>query len=553
MNSKSEMKVAQLITESIDSNSTYANQKPLYRNLVLSKESKHQTLYESARIMFYILSTRGLFRTILMLTQPFQNNKDFFNLSRIAIINSVLIQYELFKKQFLTKLSFDFKSYDEVSLIPNFPANQLLSEYQIKLNSNYENLVFGKPFNKRYRFSNDTYGLEKYNLFIDRFISWNSIYFIIFIKRNRLEDLVKEFLLQHYPAVFDELEHTSILQSHDHLLSSINLDNVYQANGFNAYEVLINAEVLNQRFIKIGEDILNLDITSSVKQRFVAGNWQYIRRIYKGQELSIFSLPTNHSESISEGIYLIGRCDENWYHFLLDTLPRLLFFENVPASVPLLIRSDLPKTTKEFISKITNRNILELEPNTAVKISKLYVRPGRSTVFDVEPPNNVNWVEFSPIVLSKLKKKILDCFDTGSLTSNTDKIYISRKSGRRTVINAQHIEKIVHEYGFAKFDLSDKFFQIQARIFANSDCIISPGGAVLANIIFMKPGKRVIVLRSGRTTEPDIWTKLAEASNAEYFEVKGFPSYWGLGFSQRLHSNFYISSRKLRRMLSKEI
>jgi hypothetical protein len=375
----------------------------------------------------------------------------------------------------------------------------------------------------------------------------------MFIIRNGLEGLVGEFLLQHYPLLFIEHKRLKYLKSRDHLLSNMKLDDIYQTYGFDAYEVLFDAEILNQKFIKTGEDILNLDTTSSLKQNFVAGNWQYIHRLHKGQNLATFIMPSNHLETISEGIYLIGRCDENWYHFLLDTLPRLLFFDSVPASVPILIRSDLPKTTKEFISKLTNRNIIELAPDTALKISKLYIRPGRSTVFDVKPPKDSNWVEFSPVVFSKLKEKILDCLNTESFTINTDKVYISRKSSKRIVINSKNIEKIVHEYNFANFDLDEKFFQNQARIFANANCIISPGGAVLANIIFMKPGKRVIVLRSGRNIKPDIWKKIAETANVEYSEVKGFPSYWGLGFSQRLHSNFYISPRKLRRMLSEEI
>jgi len=415
------------------------------------------------------------------------------------------------------------------------------------------NLVFEKPIYKKYVFNSNEYWSDNIGLFVDVFVRWNSKFFIIFVLRNHLYDFVKEFVNHRYLALSGEFKRTAHLQFKDHFLSNMKLDDLYLKKGFNAYEQILDAEILHQKFIKVGENILNLESTSSVKQKFVAGLWAYTNRIYRDQDLTALVLPNNNSNSISEGIYLIGRCDENWYHFLLDTLPRLLFFESISMDVPLLIRSDIPRTTKEFIYKITNRKIIELEPNTGIKVAKLYVCPGRSTVFDVKPPRHVNWVEFSPIVFSKLRERIMDRLANESSPNILGTILISRKSSKRNLLNAESIEKVISESHVPIYELDQDFFRDQIKIFANTKHVISPGGAVLANIIFMRRGSKVTLLRSYGFSKLNIWKQLAEITKVEYSEVRGIPSYWGFNFLRRLHSNFYISPRKLRRMFSEEI
>jgi hypothetical protein len=414
-------------------------------------------------------------------------------------------------------------------------------------------LVFEKPVYRKYLFNQIEYRSSNINLFVDAFIRWNSRYFIVFVFRNHLFNSVDDFVLRCYPVLSNEFRRMAHPQFDNHYLSNMNLDDIYEEKGFNAYEEIVDAEILHQKFIKSGENILNFDSTNSVKQKFVAGIWPYVYRIYRDQDLTVLVLPMSHSKSVDEAIYLVGRCDENWYHFLLDTLPRLIFFDSISMDVPVLIRSDIPKTTKELISKITKRKIIELEPNTSMKVAKLYVCPGRSTVYDIKPPKHVNWVEFSPLVLSKLKVKIMGALADESSPSILGPILISRKSPKRNLLNAKSIKKIIFEHHIPVYELDQDFFRNQIHIFANTNHIISPGGAVLANIIFMKPGSKITVLRSYRYSKLNIWKQLAEINKVEYSEIRGIPSYWGLNFLRRLHSNFYISPRKLRRIFSEEI
>jgi len=553
VNNKIEMKISQLIKDSIDVSSSEKNQNIKYKKLLLSKIPKNKSFLESAKILFYIISIRGLTRTLLILTQPFPDTNNYINISRFSILSKMLIHPKTFNSQFLNRLNFEFQTFNEYSLYAKFPSTQLLNENAMALYADSVHLVFEKPIYKKYLFNSVEYRSGNIDLFVDAFVRWNSRFFIVFVFRNHLFNFLDEFVLRCYPPLSNEFRRIAHLQFDDHYLSNMNLDEIYEKKGFNSYEEIVDAEILHQKFIKSEENILNLDSTSSVRQKFIAGIWPYVNRVYKDQDLTALVLPMNHSKSISEGIYLVGRCDENWYHFLLDTLPRLLFFDSISMNVPLLIRSDIPKTTKEFISKITKREIIELEPNASVKVAKLYIRPGRSTVYDVKPPKHVNWTEFSPLVLSKMKVKIMDALADESFPITLGSILITRKSSKRNLLNVESIKKVSLERHIPVYELDQDFFRNQIKIFANANHVISPGGAVLANIIFMKPGSKITVLRGYGNSKLNIWKKLAQISELKYSEIRGVPIYLGFNFSRRIHSDFYISPRKLRRMLSEEI
>ena len=197
--------------------------------------------------------------------------------------------------------------------------------------------------------------------------------------------------------------------------------------------------------------------------------------------------------------------------------------------------------------------MIEVEPDETVIVSRLYVCPGRSTVFDSNPPEKMNWVDFSPLVLNLFRDRVLDSLDVIPDRSFPKRIAFERRSATRNVYPWEKLEKVFDDFSFKRLPLNGNFFNSQVKVFFNSKFVATPGGAVLANIIFMKPGSKVLVLKSWGNQKLNLWSKLCESINLEYIEVTGSPTYWGSSFLRRLHSNFYISPRKLRRILSREI
>ena len=328
-------------------------------------------------------------------------------------------------------------------------------------------------------------------------------------------------------------------------------DKLIDSKGF---DVLENVEILHQRFILKDLSLIQIDSTCSNVLPFVAGHWQFIQQNSKYPRNTILQKPDDSSILyLKSAIYLMGRADENWYHMLMDTLPRYLFMQDLEASIPVLVRDDLPFSTMDFLEKFLNREIIKVGVSQIIHVDSLYVCPARSTVFDSEPPHGESYISFSPKSIELLANLIVKSRSHLSLNAQLSNFYLERGNLSRSLLNESKVIKICSYYGFNRVTLDNSFYLKQVEFFNNADVIVSPGGAVLANLVFMKPGKRILVLHNGKSAKIELWKKLADASKVEFIEIRGLSTYFGSSSLRSLHSNYFVSPKKLRRMLSKEI
>jgi hypothetical protein len=224
---------------------------------------------------------------------------------------------------------------------------------------------------------------------------------------------------------------------------------------------------------------------------------------------------------------------------------------NLPKEIPLLIRADLPNTSKEFLCKISGRKVIEIPTGTKVDIQTLYIVSARSTIFDTIKKSFHRVPKFSQELYSKMGPWILSHYgkEMKSL-ENDQRLSIPRLARYRLLLNSDKVSKISKEFGFEEMRPDYNFFKLQMCYFGKASAISAPGGAMLANMIFMKPGSSILTFRSFRNPTLHIWKELAIASNLKYFECVGIPTYFGLNKIRRIHSDYYISPKKVRRMFS---
>ena len=117
-------------------------------------------------------------------------------------------------------------------------------------------------------------------------------------------------------------------------------------------------------------------------------------------------------------------------------------------------------------------------------------------------------------------------------------------------MNALKIEKIAKSKGLTVIEDNELLYRNQVGIFSGLKLAVIPGGAMLANMIFMQPGGAILCLRGSRQNNLELWRKLADAVGLDYFEVVGPATYHGRNALQRDHSNYYIFAAKFRRTLS---
>jgi hypothetical protein len=523
-----------------------------YRTLVFDKNDVNLKSSELIEIFFTCIKTRGLIRSLLLASRAIKNEEKIFSASRFDLVVALLKEQKMVRKRLFSHLFYKFMDFNEYELTRLFSQKYVCNVAVIEDFQGLDRYIVEKSYQKKFKFNSIQESFEDVTL-VHEFISWNSTIFCQFIKYNQLESFVDSFLLEHFPLIHNQLTMFKRYRYALHEMSALSLDSIHNKRGLDSAEVLFNVDILHQRFILQDNRIVFLDATASPDQNFVSGNWPFIFRTRNEVGFVELLRPAGSSRTFPEAIMLMGRNDENWYHFLLDTAPRVLFFEEVPPDVPVLIRGDLPLSTRLFIKRVLSRELIEVGLDETLEVGKLYVCPGRSTVFDSAPPIGLNWSEFSPLVFSLFRKRVLDSFGFKSTPIDASKISFDRKSTTRNVVNWKTLQKVLNDYSFQNLSLDSKFFEKQVSVFFNANFVVAPGGAVLANILFMQPGSRVLALTSFRNKKLDIWGKLSRSCDLEYFEIRGFPTYWGLSFLRRFHSNFYISPKKLRRILSREI
>jgi hypothetical protein len=387
---------------------------------------------------------------------------------------------------------------------------------------------------------------------IGRIILWNPSYAITFIENSdqlmNSEDFHK-FLdaAQHFKQ---QITSRTKLKFEFHHNSAFTFDQRLDNPTLSLPDRVSNVEIWHQRFIIAGDRLLLTDVTCSPLLKFVAGHWQFLEQVNAEQDDVRLRTPTEFRQiNLDEAIFLIGRADENWYHLLLDTLPRYLFFESINRDVPVLVRSDLPKTSIDLLRQLIPRTLIFLEPNDKVSVKLLHFYAGRSTVFDSKPINKEDQVRFSPKVLARTKSWFL-----GTLKEDPDlvyptKFYIDRIAKYRNVINANGVISECRTNDYQIIECTNEFFLNQSHYFARADHIVSPGGAVLANIVFMKKGSKITLIRSWRDADLLLWKKLADSCGVDFTEAIGIPTYYGRKMLARQHSDFFLPMRAIRKLL----
>ena len=176
----------------------------------------------------------------------------------------------------------------------------------------------------------------------------------------------------------------------------------------------------------------------------------------------------------------------NYYHWMVDALPRLLS-----------VREELPSLTLLLPFHYTND--YHLQTLRALGVSRIeYLHPRtRYVVPDLVVPIRLARVaSYNPAVMRELRQMLLTKFPLLSHADMGQRIYISRaRAPRRKALNEAEVAGYLREQGFAVVQLEDYSFAEQASIMARARYLVSVHGAGLTNMLFMQPGSKVLELQ----------------------------------------------------------
>lgn len=247
---------------------------------------------------------------------------------------------------------------------------------------------------------------------------------------------------------------------------------------------------------------------------------------------SSFRLPPAEVLPGRTAILVTPEAPGNYYHWLIDLLPRVLAIKNTE------------NTFERFDRILINGSRADYErislSHVQVPLDKLrYVDATHR--FQIARATIPSMDHFSKIVAPwkvRTLRTLRDQMVTGMTGQSTPKkIYVSRRRAVvRRILNEESLLPDIRSAGFSVIELESLPWLEQARLFSNADTVLAPHGAALANIVFCKPGTLIaeVCTAAGYL---DFYLRLAASAGLRYRCLEAQPRVLATSRSTRAFEN----------------
>lgn len=224
---------------------------------------------------------------------------------------------------------------------------------------------------------------------------------------------------------------------------------------------------------------------------------------------------------IESGINLMHEYNNNYFHFVVETLPRMLLCEElfIPSHIPFIFEHNLHPNIINLISLINTlkRPIIYLAPDTIYSIKEMYFVSDMSSIID----SYLNGKEKTQSVLSnkyisKVNNRCVEQFPELKNKLPFRKIYVKRVGDYRNLLNQDKIEESLSQLGFEIIDTSILSIEAQIKIFNEASIVVTPTGAQVTNIVWCQNNVNVIILFSDHPSHQHyLWEILGKINNLQ--------------------------------------
>lgn len=168
----------------------------------------------------------------------------------------------------------------------------------------------------------------------------------------------------------------------------------------------------------------------------------------------------------------------NYYHWMLDSLTRLLVREHLPEETRILIPANTPPFVAETIKMLGITHLTQTAPSSCVQPERFYFC-SPTAMTGVWNPMGCEW----------LREKFA-CFR--QTTGNGRPIFLTRRGATRIPPNLGEIEAIFSQNGFEIIDCGKHTVKEQIRLASSAPAIAGLHGAAMTNILWAQPNTPVL-------------------------------------------------------------
>jgi capsular polysaccharide biosynthesis protein len=203
-----------------------------------------------------------------------------------------------------------------------------------------------------------------------------------------------------------------------------------------------------------------------------------------------------------------------WYHWLTESLPRLQLIQPwLEALDGLFIPADTePQLQQSLVAMGVRRDqLIPLGLGDHCKPECLLI------------PHYCAGLNIPTWVPNYLQESLGLSRHDSSLQQR--KLYISRTdASKRRLTNENQLLPRLQTAGFEIILLRNSSFLHQVNLFHEAAWVIAPHGAGLANVLYCKPGVRVMEITPSPTIEPHLFHSITACVDGNYWWLPGRPS-----------------------------
>lgn len=283
------------------------------------------------------------------------------------------------------------------------------------------------------------------------------------------------------------------------------------------------------------QSILNEPLHPSGRgRRFVVS--KIIWQLFFGK-LSVFRnllnqnarISSDHVGEIQSAAPLIPRYYDNYYHWMIETVPQIRYLHELEAStgrdISYLLHPDSPPWVMETLNHLgIPKSKVEFMSSPLYYVDELYLPS-----FPIQTKDDFQWI----------RDQLLPAVSNNNSNIEVgNNVFISRENAiERRIVNTKEIMPMLKHFGFQRYRLEDHSLEENILLFHNADIIIGAHGAGLSDLIFSNDST-VIELFGSKIKEP--YKILSTTMDLNYMSFYCIPR----------ASDLYVPPRRLQHTLS---
>jgi hypothetical protein len=179
---------------------------------------------------------------------------------------------------------------------------------------------------------------------------------------------------------------------------------------------------------------------------------------------------------------------ENYYHWLVDTLPRLIILRQSHPDILLLLPQPLPpKQMPDYIQR-------SAEVFGFTRYLPLTIRQVLQADCVVLPELTAPSLNQNPELVQQVRAELVAALSPSPALA-TRKVYAARVAkGVRSLVNEPEVDALLQEFGFEKVYFEQLSFLEQISLMRETTVFLGVHGAGMTNMLFLQDGAKVIEL-----------------------------------------------------------